>query len=66
MIEYTVMDYEGEAVCIDDGEILTVYADKGEHWEPLTCKFEPDEEEEVEHDDYHYIGGLQRACDRNW
>ena len=22
--------------------------------------------EEVEYDDYHYMGGFQRACDRNW
>lgn len=47
MIEYTVMDYEGEAVTIEDGEMLTVYADRGEHWNSETCEFEPDEDDDL-------------------
>ena len=50
MIEYTVMDYEGEPVIIENGEMLDVYADSGEHWNAQTCEFEPDEEE----DSYSY------------
>ena len=32
MIEYTIMDYEGEPVTIEDGEIMYWEPDDGEHW----------------------------------
>lgn len=39
MIEYTVLDYEGEPVTIEDGEIL---------------EYEPDVEEDEEEDEVDY------------
>ena len=51
MIEYVVMDYDGEPVSIEEGEILLWEPETGEHWNSSTCQFEADEEEE-EYDDY--------------
>ncbi len=31
-MEAVIMDYEGEPVIIEDGELLVVYPDDGEHW----------------------------------
>lgn len=45
MIEYVLMDYEGEPVSIEEGEMLTWYPDEGEHWNSETCEFEPDEDD---------------------
>lgn len=51
MIEHVLMDYEGEPVSIEEGEMFTWYPDEGEHWNSETCEFEPDEDEEEAYGD---------------
>ena len=48
MVDYVVMDYDGEPVIIEDGEMCDVEPDEGEHWNPDTLELEPDDDE----DDY--------------
>lgn len=45
-MEAVIMDYEGEPVIIEDGELLVVYPDDGEHWNSTTRQFEPDDEDD--------------------
>ena len=45
MIEYVVMDYDGDPMTIEDGEMYNCEPDRGEHWNPATCEFEPDEDD---------------------
>ena len=44
MIEYTVLDYEGEPVTIEDGELLMADPpDYDSHWNAKDCEWEPDD-----------------------
>ena len=46
MVEYVVMDYDGEPVSIEDGEILWWDVEDGERWNAETLSFEPDDEDD--------------------
>lgn len=59
MIEPVIMDYNGEPVSIENGEMLWWYGEEGTHWNAATRQFEPDEDEEEEEapnswDDWDY------------
>lgn len=51
MIEYTIMDYDGEPVTIEDSTMYYWDAEDGQHWNSETLQFEDDEEEEEDCDD---------------
>lgn len=65
MIEYVLMDYDGEAVSIENGEMLWWYPDKDEHWNPDTLKFEPNDDDDDEDKDYGDEPPA-RICDYWW
>ena len=58
MIEHVVMDYEGEPVSIENGEMLWWEPDDGEHWNSETRKFERDEEE---NDNAYWLAKMREA-----
>ena len=73
-MEAVIMDYDGEPVIIEDGELLVVYPDDGEHWNSTTRQFEPDDDDDDEprgdEDDYDrsfrkLYGGGWDDCNTN-
>ena len=58
---YVLMDYDGAAVVIDNGEMLYYEPDEGEHWNSETCEFEPDEDDEDWYDRYYDDGYDERG-----
>lgn len=44
-----VMDYDGNPVSIENGEMLWWYPDDGERWNSETCQFETPEEDEEDY-----------------
>ena len=64
MINPVIMDYNGEPVSIENGEMLWWDADDGKHWNPQTLSFEPDEDD----NDRNYYGccGDDDRADQWW
>lgn len=54
MIEHVLMDYDGEAVEIEDGQKWFVSPEEGQHWNASTRQFEDDEPDEEEEDEVDY------------
>lgn len=63
MLEPVILDYDGTPVSIEEGELLEWYPDDGEHWNPDTRQFEPNDDDEFDDDDY---GNAAKLYGRGW